>query len=88
MLSLSDSYGGVGLLKECLFSPPQGDKFDPAAATPASLPSMTRTFDVDYVLANISDQDKIALLAGQNALQFLFPLSIGEPRLTLTAARN
>ncbi|OJJ02311.1 hypothetical protein ASPVEDRAFT_41806 [Aspergillus versicolor CBS 583.65] len=64
MLSLSDSYGGVGLLKECLFSPPQGDKFDPAAATPASLPRMTRTFDVDYVLANISDQDKIALLAG------------------------
>ncbi|KAL3474583.1 glycosyl hydrolase family 3 N terminal domain-containing protein [Aspergillus californicus] len=25
---------------------------------------MTRTFDVDYVLANISDQDKIALLSG------------------------
>lgn len=29
---------------------------------------MTRTFDIDHVLANISDQDKIALLAGQNAL--------------------
>ncbi|RDW93780.1 beta-glucosidase H [Aspergillus mulundensis] len=25
---------------------------------------MTRTFDIDYVLANISDQDKIALLSG------------------------
>jgi hypothetical protein len=25
---------------------------------------MTQSFDIDYVLANISDQDKIALLSG------------------------
>ncbi|KAL4955337.1 glycosyl hydrolase family 3 N terminal domain-containing protein [Aspergillus filifer] len=29
---------------------------------------MTRTFDIDYVLANISDQDKIALLSGLTSL--------------------
>lgn len=32
---------------------------------------MTRTFDVDHVLANISDQDKIALLSGIPAIKEL-----------------
>jgi hypothetical protein len=31
---------------------------------PLRLPRMTQSFDIDYVLANISDQDKIALLSG------------------------
>jgi hypothetical protein len=44
---------------------------------------MTRTFDIDYVLANISDQDKIALLSGCRS-----SCSLDSEKWLLTLTRN
>ncbi|KAL4869506.1 hypothetical protein BDV12DRAFT_185192 [Aspergillus spectabilis] len=49
---------------------------------------MTRTFDVDYVLANISDQDKIALLSGIDFWHTHPIPELGVPSVRVTDGPN
>jgi hypothetical protein len=44
---------------------------------PLRLPRMTQSFDIDSVLANISDQDKIALLSGLSFSLLKLTMPIG-----------